>query len=441
MVESESNKWASDRGTGIIMPAFSNEIHWYHNLCSIQAAADLILSQNKFMNKRRLSFRVNGISVAHGYEIKPGDIIEVDGTKSNSFEKHRLDKIVEERRKELGLYDGDDGHEAIQEPDHEARRSASQSSDEIPYRSYTRRPFQYSLAAKFQQNRTQHWKGTENTGTRSTVNNYRVHPRRRAYHPPTNRQSRNFADRVGPKISDLQLIRTQKPRTQRSPTYNKHKIKLRFQLFDFGERPLEIFANNYEPLQIHFNVVKRRLIRLRIIDNEDELNFIWPHLRWIPHGNTRVHCIRTDVNIKTYACIVSKRDANIRNPEEHDNHDQELARKNQKEPAEVEQEKVELEEGEIRPGAHQRIMEEVDQETAPQDTEDETWPDLEDLCQAQGNDLISFSRKGSPVPAVIVESDSELSTIRDDEIDDEIDCKILHNMTIPSYITDDFHYS
>ncbi|KAJ6260726.1 hypothetical protein Dda_4955 [Drechslerella dactyloides] len=93
----------------------------------------------------------------------------------------------------------------------------------------------------------------------------------------------------------------------RGETFQR-KVIIRFLLFEFGEEPIELYASNYEPLQVFFNIIRKKLLSMGCIDKDDELDFNWPHLRWVPRGSVKVKNIRTmGFEQKVIGCFVRKR--------------------------------------------------------------------------------------------------------------------------------------
>ncbi|KAK6517443.1 hypothetical protein TWF281_004100 [Arthrobotrys megalospora] len=404
---------------GVIMPAFSNQVHWYQGMFSIRDAVDLVMSQNKFMDANRLSFRLNGKPVAVDHTIRLGDVIEVDGTVPNYHDKTVLEELLKRIRLEAKLAEGTN---SIIWPWEEEAMWGTPPPNEDGYDGEYRKRDRYTIKEVRQMAAESGIKPPSPPWVAKFWGTKYDEPgrggRRYVRHAPTNRprvgrEPRPLAERVGPKISQLSTI--ERRRLKHAPRYPARKIKLRFHFTEFGEQPVELWATNFEPLQLHFNVIRMKLIRMRAINKEDELNFIWPHLRWIPCGNTRVHSIRTNANVKTYACLVSKRGTEIGDPGRDDDYGQE------REESDHEQREEEPEDEEQQDNEHYD-EEQYDEEQEDKDTASHTenteganegpiWSDGDNIhtLESQG-DLISFSRQVSPFPAA-TESVSELSTI------------------------------
>ncbi|KAK6351881.1 hypothetical protein TWF718_005026 [Orbilia javanica] len=453
---------------GIIMPAFSSEVLWFSGIPGMQSAIEIVMAENRFIDETRLSFRVNGDRATRTHQIHPGDIIEIDGTTAHPFEQRKLDELVAERKRELEPSTSDEDEPIFDSQEDGVQGTPPPNSDGIGGRW---RPWRYT-PLRYRSNKR------VDTGDRSRP---RSPPYQEIYmartandgasaRPPTNRPTaKSFASRVGPKISELtksqrrQLIRT--PKTTTARFRNRRKVKLRFHLMDFGEPPMEILATNYEPLHVHFNVVRRRLVRCRIIDRGDELNFIWPHLRWIPCGNTRVHAIRMDGRIDTYACFVSKRGVETGNLDERDNKVYDRAREDSIDYHDEEEEEEGQYQHNQQPSAKNQIIEtrlpeewnagndQVDPNPATEEdmilwghgrdgnnnnhNTNRTQRDGRNASYEYQEDLISFSDAGSPFPDTVARSVSELSTIGHDEVETDEWCRA---MPIPTYVTNDGQY-
>ncbi|KAF3088504.1 hypothetical protein TWF102_010158 [Orbilia oligospora] len=424
---------------GIVMPAFAAEICWFSmDFPSIQAAIDLVLSQNWFIDPLRLSFRVNGTPATINTDVKPGDIIEIDGTTVHPYYRHKMDKIIEKRKRELEPPSSDDEEPMCEWDEDGLRGPTPPNSDgaDGPWREPT-----YTFR-QYRKMRRDEAKAKGRTSPHLVELYFKPMPSD-LLQLRTHRPELPFADRVGPKVSEM--TREEKKRLGMPPKFPRRKVKLRFHLVDFGERPIELIATNYEPLYIHFNILRRRLIRYKHIDAEDELDFIWPHLRWVPCGNTRVHSIRTNPTINTYACFVSKRRTEIGKPGKDDDDDG----KGHDESDDTESEDSSPETGnpetKLPEAPPARLPEDWDPLNMNEKSEKEANKELSSLwdvgtsathaelndsnhdVQSQGN-LIAFSNPGSPCPPTGTGSVSELSTI---------DHGSSMDIDIPPYITDD----
>ncbi|KAK6499381.1 hypothetical protein TWF506_004008 [Arthrobotrys conoides] len=406
---------------GILMPAFSHEICWFAGVLSIQSAIDLVLAQNWFIDANRLSFRVNGNPASIASVIRPGDIIEIDGTLAHPYHRRKLDRVIEKRRRELEPSSSDDEGPIFSSDEEGMRGPTPPNSDgaDGPWRAPTYTPAQYRKIKREEAKKN----GPPTSPTSLEI--YLTPTKDELLKPRTDRPPLNFADRVGPKVSEL--TKSEKRQVlKRAPKFPHRKVTLRFHLVDFGEKPIELWATNYEPLHIHFNILRRRLLRNKTIDDGDELNFVWPHLRWIPCGNTRVHSIRTDPKINTYACFVSKRGTEIGNPGKDDDNGQGSEAKEPEEkssseseepdtPAPKYQQVIELREWDPpNPNQDGENSKAIERSSSLWDTGRDTTPakstDLGYDVQSQ-SDLIAFSRPGSPCHRTEADSVSELSTV------------------------------
>ncbi|KAF3934689.1 hypothetical protein ABW20_dc0105103 [Dactylellina cionopaga] len=267
---------------GIIIPSISNIVHWLDNIQTVQDALDTVLEQNSFIGSNQLNARLHGRPAYCREKIHPGDIIQVGfkvAETANSLADafHRMRVSPDETTPPYSGHSQDYNFRGPTNPTHSRYRYA-----EIP----TKPLYPDSWAPRF-----------------------RRRPR------PT-----NFADRVRPPISKVSLPPLRRrPKRRFKPSrgligrkvIGHRKIRLRFHLLELAEEPIEPFATNYEPLQVHFDIVRNKLLRIKCIDKTDELDFHWPHLRWVPRGSTKVAHIRTAEDQKCYGCFVRLRQPRV----------------------------------------------------------------------------------------------------------------------------------
>ncbi|KAK6359948.1 hypothetical protein TWF696_001072 [Orbilia brochopaga] len=241
---------SSGNRVGIIIPTLSDTVHWFDNIKTVKDVLEAVVAQNVFLDRRKVAICLRGrIPRAHEL-IPPGEIVQV----------------------QYELIDNDF-------PNLSSLKSSLPSVD------------------------TNQERGQNTTiGASSIRLADRVSgPKPKPFYKKLQHRHKHSAAAFEMKIAKRPYI----------PRADSRKILLRFHLLELAERPIELYASNYEPLQLYFNIVRNKLLQLRWIDKEDELDFRWPNLRWVPHGSVKVKSIRTELHQKTISCFVRKKDKTI----------------------------------------------------------------------------------------------------------------------------------
>ncbi|KAF3911259.1 hypothetical protein AA313_de0203204 [Arthrobotrys entomopaga] len=284
---------------GVIAPKFSDTVHWYYNIRTVQDVIKIVLDSNAFLSRKQLVIRIHDRIANFNEVIAPGDIVQVfQGPFDNTL-------------KGGNNHDSDNGNG---------------SGD--PANILTSAFSKIVLSSPETTSSPTGKSDSKNSASCSCkILNAPTMPRSMAQYPDQYRpphRSFKLADRVAPRFADTDggdpsndlrtlnatIRRKRKRRVRKNlfPTLKYNKILLRFHTIDFAEHPIEIYATRHEPLQLHYNIIKRKLLRMGCLAKYDELDFQWPHLRWIPGVSDKV----ADIVLKHqrgYGCFVRKRRA------------------------------------------------------------------------------------------------------------------------------------
>ncbi|EPS45735.1 hypothetical protein H072_235 [Dactylellina haptotyla CBS 200.50] len=267
---------------GVVVPTLSDKVHWLENARTVQDVLERVLEKNSFLTPSQLSVYHHG-RVAGTFENIPiGDIVQLHVALGDTIlcPPQGSFKIVISSSE-----NSSNGNDAL----------PKNPSDRLPR--WPIYPDYYSPSRSGSQP-----------------------PRLERHEQRASPQTPRFETRVGPPVAPRgfsaryasratiagRVHRRGVGRIKQKTLNRDRKVLLRFHLFEFGEHTIEQYATNHEPLRVHFNIIKKRLLHLKCLRKDDELDFHWPHLRWIPKGSTRVIDIRIGEN-KGYGCFVRKR--------------------------------------------------------------------------------------------------------------------------------------
>ncbi|KAK6524055.1 hypothetical protein TWF694_005720 [Orbilia ellipsospora] len=286
---------------GIIAPKFSDTVHWYNNIRSVQDVIKIVLDNNSFLTRSQLAIRVHDSIANFNEEITPGDIVQV-------FQKPFNDDLNVDNTH--GIDNSTGGSDSTKILTSAFSRIVLSSPDT------TSSP-------------TSNSDSKPSTQCSCKILNAPTMPRAMAQYPDLYRpsyrssyRSSKLAHRVAPRFSEMDshpsvglrklnhaILRKRQRKLRRATLltpFKHNKILLRFHNVEFGEHPIEVFATRHEPLLVHYNIVKQKLLRMGCLAKNDELDFQWPHLRWTPRVSDKVADIVVEQQ-RGYGCFVRKR--------------------------------------------------------------------------------------------------------------------------------------